>query len=127
MERFFYIRDAADEVDDDSSADSVMVPVKNITAIAPGTDIDELDLWFISGKNETHASRARLTVTRGRLKQVTAAIVSAMNAGPNHDGVTVIADACATSTNASSIEGNDNVKIPKFLVADITGVSMDSF
>ena len=127
MERFFYIRDVADEIDDDDAAASVMVPVKNITAIGPGTAITELDLWFTSGKNEKHASRARLTVTRGMLKQVTAAIVSAMNAGPNHDGVTVLADACATSTNASSIEGNDNVKIPKFLVADITGVSMDSF
>ena len=89
MERFFYIRDAADEVDDDTAADSVMVPVKNITAIGPGSSITELDLWFTSGKNEKHASRARLTVTRGKLKQVTAAIVSAMNAGPNHDGVTV--------------------------------------
>ena len=124
MERFFYIRDAADEVDDDSSADSVMVPVKNITAIAPGTDIDELDLWFISGKNETHASRARLTVTRGRLKQVTAAIVSAMNAGPHHDGVTVVADVCTTSTNASSIEGDDATKTTKFLHPDITGVAV---
>lgn len=124
MERYFYIRDVADEVDDDDHGTSVMVPVKNITAIAPGSAITELDVWFRSGKNESHASNARLTVTRGKLKEVTAAIVSAMNAGPSHDGVTVLADVCTTSTNASSIEGNDNTKTKQFLHGDITGVTL---
>ena len=103
-----------------------MVPVKNITAIAPGTAITELDVWFTSGKNETHQSNARLTVTRGKLKQVTEEIVSAMNAGPNHDGVTVIYDAMTTTDGASSIQGNDATVSARSLSSDITGVAFTS-
>ena len=104
MERYFYFRDVANEDADANSSASVMVPVKNITGIGPGSSITELDIWFQSGKNETHQSNARLTVTRGKLKQVTEEIVSAMNAGPNHDGVTVIYDAMTTTDGASSIQ-----------------------
>ena len=71
MERYFYFRDVADEANDSDDGASVMVPVKNITAIAPGNAITNLDIWFQSGKNESHQSNARLTVTRGKLKQVT--------------------------------------------------------
>ena len=124
MERYFYFRDVADEADDDDASASLMIPVKNITAIAPGTLITNLDVWFTAHQNEKHNSFARLTVTRGKLKEVTAAIVSAMNAGPKHGGVTVIADACTTSTNASSIDGDDAVKTTRFLVPDITGVAI---
>ena len=124
MERYFYFRDVADEVNDDDASASVMVPVKNITSIGPGSAITNLDVWFLSGKNETHASRARLTVTRGKLKQVTEELVSAMNAGPNHDGVTVIYDAATTTHHADSIEGNDVTKAARSLSADITGVAI---
>ena len=128
MERYFYFRDQADEANDASAATSAMVPVSGITAIAPGTAITELDIWFISGKNESHMSRSRLTVTRGKMKQVTAEIVSAMNAGPNHDGVTVIFDAVTTVDNASSIQGkivgDDGVVSTRSLSSDITGVSL---
>ena len=123
-DRFFYIRDVADEIDDDDASASVMVPMRNITGIGPGTLKTNLDVWFRHGKNETHQAKARLTVTQGKLKEVTAAIVSAMNAGPHHDGVTVLADVCATSTNASSIEGDDATKTTKFLHPDITGVAV---
>ena len=124
MERYFYFRDQADEANDSSAAASAMVPVSGISAIAPGTSITELDLWFISGKNEGHMSRARLTVTRGKMKQVTEEIVSAMNAGPNHDGVTVIYDAMTTTDGASSIQGNDQTVAARSLSSDITGVSL---
>tara|TARA_R100001244_G_scaffold131777_1_gene105741 strand:- start:58 stop:441 length:384 start_codon:yes stop_codon:yes gene_type:complete len=126
MERYFYFRDVANEDADNSAATSVMVPVKNITAIGPGTSITELDVWFLSGKNETHASYARLDVTRGKMKQVTAEIVSAMNAGPNHDGVTVIYDAMTTTDGASSIQGNDQTVAARSLSSDITGVAVHS-
>jgi len=126
MDRYFYFREVADEANDDGYSKSVMVPVKNITAVGPGTAITELDVWFVSGKNETHASLARLTVTRGKLKQVTEEIVSAMNAGPNHDGVTVIYDAATTTDGASSIEGNDATKAAVSLSSDITGVAIGS-
>ena len=124
MERYFYFRDVADEANDSDDGASVMVPVKNITAIAPGSAITNLDIWFQSGKNETHQSNARLTVTRGKLKQVTEEIVSAMNAGPNHDGVTVIYDAATTTHHADSIEGNDVAKAARSLSSDITGVAI---
>ena len=124
MERYFYFRDVADEANDDDSSASVMVPVRNITAIGAGSAITELDVWFSSAKNETHQSNARLTVTRGKLKQVTEEIVSAMNAGPNHDGVTVIYDAATTTHHADSIEGNDVTKAARSLSSDITGVAI---
>ena len=128
MDRYFYFRDVADEASDANAGTSCMVPVKNITGIGPGTDIDELDIWFQSGKNESHQSRARLDVTRGKMKQVTEEIVSAMNAGPNHDGVTVIFDASTTVDNASSIEGlvlgDDGTKATRTLSNDITGVAI---
>ena len=124
MERYFYFRDVADEANDSDDGASVMVPVKNITAIAPGSAITNLDVWFLSGKNETHASRARLTVTRGKLKQVTEEIVAAMNAGPKNDGVMVIYDAATTTHHADSIEGNDVSKAARSLSSDITGVAI---
>ena len=62
------------------------------------------------------------------MKQVTAEIVSAMNAGPNHDGVTVIYDAMTTIDNASSIQGlvlgDDGVIAARSLSSDITGVAL---
>ena len=124
MERYFYFRDVADEANDSDDGASVMVPVKNITAIGPGSAITNLDIWFTSGKNESHMSNARLTVTQGKLKQVTEEIVSAMNAGPNHDGVTVIYDAATTTHHADSIEGNDVTKAARSLSSDITGVAI---
>ena len=127
MERYFYFRDVADEANDSDDGASVMVPVKNITAIAPGSAITNLDIWFQSGKNESHQSNARLTVTRGKLKQVTEEIVSAMNAGPNHDGVTVIYDAMTTTDGASAIQGNDATVAARSLSSDITGVAFTSY
>ena len=131
MERYFYFRDVADEANDSDDGASVMVPVKNITAIGPGNAITNLDVWFTSGKNESHQSNARLTVTRGKLKQVTEEIVSAMNAGPNHDGVTVIYDAMTTVDNASSIQGlvhgDDGTVTARSLSTDITGVALTSY
>ena len=131
MERYFYFRDVADEANDSDDGASVMVPVKNITAIAPGNAITNLDIWFQSGKNESHQSNARLTVTRGKLKQVTEEIFSAMNAGPNHDGVTVIYDAMTTVDNASSIQGlvvgDDGLVAARSLSNDIKGVAFTSY
>ena len=131
MERYFYFRDVADEANDSDDCASVMVPVRNITAIAPGNLNTNLDIWFQSGKNETHQSNARLTVTRGRMKQVTEAIVPAMNAAPHHNGVTVIYDAVTTIDNASSIQGlvlgNDGTVAARSLSRDITGVAFTSY
>tara|TARA_R100001460_G_scaffold94188_1_gene136233 strand:+ start:1665 stop:2045 length:381 start_codon:yes stop_codon:yes gene_type:complete len=125
MERFFYFRDVPDEANDVNDGTSVMVPVKNIRGIAPASTTT-LDVWFISGKNETHASNARLTVTQGKLKQVTEQIVSAMNSGPRQDVVTVVYDAMVTTHGASSIQGNNQTVQRRRLSGDITGVTFTS-
>ena len=128
MERYFYFRDVADEANDSDDGASVMVPVKNITAIAPGTAITELDVWFTSGKNETHQSNALLTVTKGKLKEVTEEIVSAMNSGPHTDGVTTIFDANTIVDSATSLEGlvlgDNGTKATRTLSRHITGVAI---
>ena len=126
MERYFYFRDVADEANDANAGTSAMVPVKNITGIGPGTSITELDIWFLSGKNETHSSRARLTVTRGKMKQVTEEITSAMNAGPHHDGVTVIYDAMTTTDGASSRPGTAQSIAARRCSSNITGLAIVS-
>ena len=130
MERYFYFRDVADEANDSDDGASVMVPVKNITAVAPGTAITELDIWFQSGKNESHMTNARLTVTRGKLKQVTQEIVAAMNATAPHDGIVVVYDAMTTVDNASSIQGlvhgDDGTVSVRTISDDITGVALTS-
>ena len=130
MERYFYFRDVADEANDTDDGASVMVPVKNITAIAPGNAINNLDIWFLSGKNESHMTNARLTVTRGRLKQVTQEIVAAMNASAPHNGIIVVYDAMTTVDNASSIQGlvhgDDGTVSVRTLSDDITGVALTS-
>ena len=128
MDRYFYFRDVANEDADSGASASVMVPVKNITGIGPGTAITELDIWFQSGKNESHQSNARLTVTRGKMKQVTEEIVSAMNSGPHTDGVTTIFDANTIVDSATSLEGlvlgDNGTKATRTLSRHITGVAI---
>ena len=122
--KYFYFRDVADEINDDDHSSSVMVPVKNITGIGPHNSITTLNIWYKNVKNEGVNDYVKLTVTRGKMKQVTAAIVSAMNAGPHHDGVTVIADVCTTTNHADSIQGDDVTVPTRFLHGDITGCAI---
>ena len=124
MDKYFYFRDVADEVDDDDASASVVVPVKNITAIGPHNSITTLNIWFKNLKNEVVNDYVTLTVTRGKMKEVMAELVSAMNSGPHSDGFIVIADNVATTTNASSIQGNDVTVVPSYISTDITSVSV---
>ena len=130
MDRYFYFRDVADEANDSDDGASCMIPVKNITGIGPGTSITELDVWFLSGKNESHMTNARLNVTRGKMKQVTEEIVAAMNASAPHNGIIVVYDAMTTVDNASSIQGlvhgDDGTVSVRTLSDDITGVALTS-
>tara|TARA_R100001463_G_scaffold30255_1_gene68798 strand:- start:6 stop:389 length:384 start_codon:yes stop_codon:yes gene_type:complete len=124
MENYFYIRDVANEDADIDASASAMIPMSGITAIAPGTAITELDVhYYDGGKNESRNSFARLTVTRGKLKEVTAAIVSAMNSRVT-TGKVILADISTTSDGASSIDGDNQTKIAKFLHPDITGIAI---
>ena len=126
MDRYFYFRDVADEADDDDNSSSLMLPVKNITAIgAAGTN--SLVIYHRNVKNQPINDLVTITVTKGKLKETMASLVSAMNAGPHHDGVTVIADVMTTTNGASSIQGNDATVSSRFLNADITSCSITAY
>ena len=124
MDKYFYFRDVADEIDDDDASASVVVPVKNITAIGPHNSITTLNIWFKNLKNEAVNDYVTLTVTRGKMKEVMAELVSAMNSGPHSDGFVVIADNVATTTNASSIQGDDVTVSASYISNDITSVAL---
>ena len=124
MDKYFYFRDVADEIDDDDASASVVVPVKNITAIGPHNSITTLNVWFKNLKNEAVNDYVTLTVTRGKMKEVMAALCAAMNSGPHSDGFVVIADNVATTTGATSIQGNDIAVSPSYIDRDITSVAV---
>ena len=124
MEKFFYFRDVADEANDLTSSNSLTIPVRNITGIAPNTDNESLYIYFKSPDNQHINKYVDLTVKRGMLKEVMAQLVQSMNAGPHNDGFIVIADACVTTDGATSIQGN-NIAVPsKFFSSDITAVAI---
>jgi hypothetical protein len=99
MKKFFYFRDQAAAGDDDDSSASVMVPIDDITGIV-SRNATQVNVYFNSQQNvavdedgETIiADFAALTITQDRNKFVTKALVEAMNNGPHHEGITVIAD-----------------------------------
>ena len=124
MNKYFYFRDVADEINDDDASASVVVPVENITAIGPHNTNALLNIWFKNLKGEPTNDYVTLTVTRGKMKEVMAELVSAMNSGPNSDGFVVIADNCATTTNASSIQGDDVSVNTSYISGDISSVAI---
>ena len=126
MKRYFYFRDVADEIDDDDNSASLMLPIDNITGIAPG-GITTLNINHKNVKNEQTNDFVSLTVTRGKLKEVIAEIVSAMNSGPHHDGVTVVADIATTTNGSTSIQGNDQTVAARFLSNDITSCAITAY
>jgi len=123
MEKFFYFRDATDEATDLSAAVSATVPVNRITGITVG-GTTTINIWFKSLKNEMQNERAALTVTLGKLKEVMATLVQAMNGGPHSDGFVVIADTVTTTDGASSIQGDDQAVSAKFIQGDITNIAL---
>ena len=124
MKKYFYFRDVADEDSDDDISSSVAIPVDAITGIVP-TAITTLNIYFAhEGSRSTQF--ATLTVTRGKLQEVCAAIAQAANAYPHNPGLHVVADAMTTTVGASSIQGNDNTVASRFTHPDITGVAIKS-
>ena len=126
MNKYFYFRDVADEVHDDDASASVVVPVKNITAIGPHNSITTLNIWFKNLKGNPSNDYATLTVTRGKMKEVIAELVSAMNSGPHSDGFVVIADNVTTTTGSSSIQGDDVTVASSYISRDITSVAISA-
>jgi len=126
MDKYFYFRDVMDEIDDDDASASVVVPVKNITGIGPSDSITRLNIWFKNLKNEAVNDYVTLTVTRGKMTEVMRGLVSLMNSGPHSDGFVVIADNCVTTTNASSIQGDDVAVPGSYFSSAVTAVSIET-
>jgi len=124
MEKFFYFRDATNEDADLTSAISATIPVSRITGIAPVGDNTSLFIYFKSLKNEYVNEYVDLTVTNGKLKEVMAQLVQAINGGPHSDGFVVIADNVTTTDGATSIQGNDVAVSAKYFSNDVTGVAL---
>tara|TARA_R100001198_G_scaffold78978_1_gene51163 strand:+ start:128 stop:502 length:375 start_codon:yes stop_codon:yes gene_type:complete len=121
MRKYLYIRDVADEADDDDISASVAIPVDAITGVVP-TAITTLDLYF---KNDgaVATQKISLTCTRGKLQEVCASIAATANAYPHNPGLTVLADAVVTTNGASSIQGND-ISVTSTFPADVSAVSI---
>lgn len=124
MNKFFYFRDATNEDADLTAAVSTTIPVKNITGIGPHNSNASLYIWFKNLKNEAVNDFVEVTINRGRLKEVTHALVSAMNGGPHSDGFVVVADNVVTTDGATSIQGNNVSVAAKYLDPHITGVNV---
>ena len=122
MRKYFYFRDVTDEIDDDDMSASVAIPVDAITGVVP-TAITTLDLYY-NHEGSVAPQKATLTVTRGKLQEVCAAIASAANANPHSSGLQVVADIATTTNGADSIQGNDKSVVARFTHPDITSVAI---
>ena len=124
MRKFFYFRDVADEVNDDDISASICIPVDSIAGIVP-VAITTLEL-YLNKQGAVNNQKVTLTVTRGKLQEVMHEIASHINGHTLRAPLTVMADAAATTVNASSIEGNDNTKSTIFFSSDVTAVAIAS-
>ena len=126
-DRFWYFRNEADEDDDDNTGASIMIPTSSITGFVT-TAINKLRIYFeypalgnqlekaVAGEQAAgNHGYVELNVTRGKIKQVMAVLVEAMNAGPHQTGFTVIAD-------ESTTDFDNSTRAKVFLHPDITGV-----
>ena len=124
MRKYFYFRDVADENDDDDILSSIAIPVDSIAGVVP-VAITTLELYLNKGGSVVD-TKVTLTVTRGKLQEVMHEIASHINGHTLRAPLTVMADAAATTVNASSIEGNDNTKDTIFFSNDVTAVAVAS-
>ena len=124
MRKYFYFRDVADENDDDDILSSIAIPVDSIAGVVP-VAITTLELYLNKGGSVVD-TKVTLTVTRGKLQEVMHEIASHINGHTLKAPLTVMADAAATTVNASSIEGNDNTKSTIFFSNDVTAVAIAS-
>ena len=126
-DRFWYFRNEAYEDDDDNTGTSIMIPTSSITGFFT-TSIYKLRIYFeypalgnqlekaVAGEQAAgNHGYVELNVTRGKIKQVMAVLVEAINAGPHQTGFTVIAD-------ESTTDFDNSTRAKVFLHPDITGV-----
>ena len=123
MRKYFYFRDVANEDADDDISASIAIPVDSICGVVP-TAITTLQV-YLKKQGLVNDQKITLTVTRGKLQEVMAEIVSAINGYTyNKAPLKVMCDAATTTVNASSIEGNDISKSTIFFSDDVTAVAI---
>jgi hypothetical protein len=128
MEKYLYFRAVADQDADDGSDDSIYVPAKRVTGLVP-TSTTVLTIFFESVLNESGngtdhedviSDSIAITCTQGKVKEVMATIVAAINS--NHlysDGVIVVADD-VTTTYLTSTASADETVVGRYLHPAIT-------
>ena len=123
MRKYFYFRDVANEDADDDISASIAIPVDSICGVVP-TAITTLQV-YLKKQGLVNDQKVTLTVTRGKLQEVMAEIVSAIN-GYTHNKapLKVMGDAATTTHGTSSIEGNDKTKSEIFFSDDVTAVAI---
>jgi len=100
-DKFFYFRTVDAAASDDTSSDSLNIPVSKITGIQ-AFDNNTITIYFESKLNDLGESEfgdqhfqnssVTLNITSGARKVVMKAIAEASNAEPHDDGIIVIAD-----------------------------------
>jgi len=100
-DKYWYFRTQANEEYDDDVTSSLMLPISNVVSMIP-TSTTALTIYYKQPTNGSLPPESNvngqfgevvLTVTRGKVRDTIADLVSAINAGPRHsDGVRVIAD-----------------------------------
>ena len=123
MKKYFYFRDVADEDSDDDILSSIAIPTDSIVGVVP-VAITTLEV-YLRKNGLVGNTKVTLTVTRGKLQEVMAELVSAINGYTyNKAPLKVMCDAATTTVNASSIEGNDKTKSAIFFSNDVTAVAI---
>ena len=122
--RYLYIRKNADVDDDDGIDDSIYIPVKRITGIAI-TAATRLAINFTSVNNDSSNSgqdenvtsdTAILLINAGKGKEITQAIVRAINSTNLYtDGIITVADMATTTIDDATVSAVT-------IHPDITGV-----
>tara|TARA_R110002074_G_scaffold126736_1_gene265299 strand:+ start:709 stop:1113 length:405 start_codon:yes stop_codon:yes gene_type:complete len=112
IDKYLYFRTVTDEDNDDSSADSVYVPVRNITGVTP-TSATALTIFFKSVNNEfgnfddedVINDSVIVNFTAGKGKQVMQNIVSSITSGKlNGDGRIIVADDVTTNLANATVD-----------------------
>ena len=123
MRKYFYFRDVSNEDADDDISASVAIPVDSVAGVVP-VAITTLVL-YVKKYGLVNDQKITLTVTRGKLQEVMAELVSAINGYTyNKAPLTVMGDAATTTHGTSSVEGNDKTKSSIFFSTDVTAVAI---
>ena len=114
MKRYFYFRTVADIADDDSTVDSILIPVDNIVAfhITGNTTIEAYfdSVTFIeTDQGARNTDKVALTINDSSGHKVIKALCEATNQGPHHDGIVTIADDVLTINTSDEFQAMKDI------------------